>query len=36
MSIAILLHSIPQNVANFIMNHKKIKVVLVAAVAGVF
>lgn len=36
MSIAILLHSIPQNVANFIMNHKKIKVVLVAAVAWVF
>ncbi len=36
MSIAILLHSIPQNVANFVMNHKKIKVVLVAAVAGIF
>jgi hypothetical protein len=36
MSFAILLHSIPQNVANFIMNHKKLKVVLVAAVAGVF
>lgn len=36
MSIAILLHSIPQNVANFIMNHKKIKVVLLAALAGIF
>jgi len=34
LTIAILLHSIPQNVANYIMNHKQIKPVLIAAIGG--
>lgn len=36
LSLAILLHSIPQNAANYIMNHKKIKSVLIAAAGGIF
>jgi len=35
LTIAILLHSIPQNIANFIMNHRKAKSVIIAAAGGV-
>ncbi|MEF2175606.1 MAG: hypothetical protein V3575_03975, partial [Candidatus Absconditabacteria bacterium] len=34
-TIAVLLHSIPQNTANYIMNHDNIKIVLLAAVGGI-
>ena len=35
-TIAVLLHSIPQNVVNYIMNHKRIKIVIISAVAWIF
>ncbi len=35
-TIAILLHSIPQNIANYIMNHKNIKYSYIAAIWGLF
>jgi len=36
MTIAVLLHAIPQNIANFLMNHKDIRYVYIAAAWGVF
>ena len=36
MTIAVLLHAIPQNIANFLMNHKDMKFVYVAAAGWVF
>jgi len=35
-SIAILLHAIPQNIVNYIMNHNNMKIVLIWAFSGVF
>lgn len=35
-SIAILLHSIPQNIVNYVMNHNNLKIVLVWAFSWVF
>jgi len=35
-SIAILLHSIPQNVVNYVMNHNNLKIVLIWAFSWVF
>ena len=34
-TIAVLLHSIPQNTANYIMNHKKESFVIIAALGGI-
>ncbi|MEA3304237.1 MAG: hypothetical protein U9Q15_00455 [Patescibacteria group bacterium] len=35
LTIAILLHSIPQNLANFIMNHRKFQSIILAAMGGI-
>ena len=35
LSIAILIHALPQNVANFIMNHNRMKGVLIAGAGGI-
>jgi ZIP family zinc transporter len=35
LTISIFLHSIPQNIANYLMNHKDLKGVLVAALGGI-
>ncbi len=35
-TLAVLLHSIPQNIVNYIMNHNKMKYVYIAAFWGVF
>lgn len=34
-TIAVLLHSIPQNTANYVMNHKKESFVIIAALGGI-
>ena len=36
MTLAVLLHAIPQNIANFLMNHKDMRFVYVAAAGWVF
>ena len=35
-TFAILLHAIPQNIANLLMNHKDTKYVYIAAAGGIF
>ncbi|USN58669.1 MAG: hypothetical protein H6767_00695 [Candidatus Peribacteria bacterium] len=34
--VAVLLHSIPQNIVNYVMNHKQSKYAYIAAFGGVF
>ncbi len=35
-TLAILMHSIPQNIVNYVMNHNNLKIVLFAAIGGIF